>query len=525
MNQEAGSLSASRLTRILTVVALLPILSTVYQTLVLTDLADGDIRRGIESDPGDSTWLSAAWGLSTLYGVFGGLGLSKKLGPRNTLILGLLCFTAGNLLCGMANGFAAMIAARIVEGLGKGACIVLLRSFLLSRFDQLLFAGVLCYGLFAYATRGSSPLVATILNETAGWHWVYWMNVPLGLTGAALILLLVPPDSAHQVSTEADLKPDKLVIHLLITWLMSMLFILGWRAPEGGFTSNLFTALVACSILIFLALVTRLNISLKKNDSIGRLLRSKDYFCAMGGRMLLLLHLAAVMGVLSKYMVELRGFPQVTAGKAFMPATFSMAIGFLLSVNLRKRAWRHFSLVTGVIGASIAVYWLAKLDLTTSWEQVALRVAVWAFFVGTLPASFLIDEVEGLDKSDMPIAAAFAIVVLATPLIIVPAWMGTAVNDGKEAAYESFRPLITPNRPVVEATYLRSMEHFTSRGLDEIQAPALSTGLLIVMVQLQSANQGIQAGLRLLSFVTAILGITISLPLLLSPGIRKTIVH
>ena len=139
MNQEAGSLSASRLTRILTVVALLPILSTVYQTLVLTDLADGDIRRGIESDPGDSTWLSAAWGLSTLYGVFGGLGLSKKLGPRNTLILGLLCFTAGNLLCGMANGFAAMIAARIVEGLGKGACIVLLRSFLLSRFDQLLF--------------------------------------------------------------------------------------------------------------------------------------------------------------------------------------------------------------------------------------------------------------------------------------------------------------------------------------------------------------------------------------------------
>ena len=145
--------------------------------------------------------------------------------------------------------------------------------------------------------------------------------------------------------------------------------------------------------------------------------------------------------------------------------------------------------------------------------------------MGTLPASFLIDEVEGLDKSDMPIAAAFAIVVLATPLIIVPAWMGTAVNDGKEAAYESFRPLITPNRPVVEATYLRSMEHFTSRGLDEIQAPALSTGLLIVMVQLQSANQGIQAGLRLLSFVTAILGITISLPLLLSPGIRKTIVH
>ena len=91
MSGQGDRVPGAKAQRVLTLVALLPILATVYQTLVLTDLADADIRRGIESDPGDSTWLSAAWGLSTLYGVFIGLGLSKKLRPRNTLIIGLFC--------------------------------------------------------------------------------------------------------------------------------------------------------------------------------------------------------------------------------------------------------------------------------------------------------------------------------------------------------------------------------------------------------------------------------------------------
>ncbi|MFM8931760.1 MAG: MFS transporter, partial [Gemmataceae bacterium] len=187
MTPQTGGKSGSRVTRVLTLVAVLPILATVYQTLVLTDLADGNIRRGIESDPGDSTWLTAAWSLSTLYGVFGGLGLSRKFGPRNTLILGLMWFVAGNWLCGYADGFAGMMIARAVEGLGKGICIILLRSFLLSRFDSMLFAAVLCYGLFAYTTRGTSPLVAAWINEVAGWRWIYWANGPIALAAAGMI--------------------------------------------------------------------------------------------------------------------------------------------------------------------------------------------------------------------------------------------------------------------------------------------------------------------------------------------------
>jgi len=528
MTPEASEHSGTRARRVLTLVAILPILATVYQTLVLTDLADGDIRRGIESDPGDSTWLTAAWSLSTLYGVFGGLGLSKKFGPRNTLILGLLWFVTGNWLCGRAEGFAGMMVARAVEGLGKGICIILLRSFLLSRFDSMLFAAVLCYGLFAYTTRGTSPLAAAWINEVAGWRWIYWANVPVALGGVGMILLFVPPDAPAppaENNHSPGTKPDTLVIHLLVTWLMSLLFILGWRAREGGLTSNLFAALVAGSCLVFAALCVRLARSLKRGDSLGRLLRSRTYLCAMGGRMLLLLHLAAVLGVISKYLVELRAVPAVTAGLVFVPVTLSMAAGFLVFIGFRNRDTRHLGLLAGVIGSSLAVYWLANVNLTTPLAEVSIRLAVWGFFLGALPASFLIDEVECLDKSDLPVAAAFAIVVLATPLILVPAWMGTAVSDGKETAFDHLRASIRSDRPVVMATLDRSLEHFTARGMDEVEAPALSAGLLAVIVKLQAATMGIQSGLRLLAQTTGLLGLALAIPLLFAPGMQKVVIR
>lgn len=503
----------------LTLIAVLPILATVYQTLVLTDLVDGDIRRGIESDPGDATWLSAAWGLFTLYGVFAGLGFSQKFGPRNTLVAGLIWFMLGNFLCGLASSFPAMMVARMVEGLGKGICIILLRSYLYSKFDRMLFYAVLAYGIFAYSTRGTSPLIAVWINEGLGWRWVYWANIPLGFLGVALILCLVSPDPPRKTeqpghSGKAE-KPDALVIHLLVSWLMSLVFLLGWRSSEGGWTSNLYTLLATGSLLLFLALVLRLANSLKKGDNISRLLRSRSYLCAMGGRMLLLLQIAAVLGVLAKYMVELRGFPAARAGLAFTPATVTMALGFLICANLRNRDWRHFSLLLGVLGSAASIYWLAQADLTTPWTRICWQMAVWGFFVGALPASFLIDEVEGLDKSDLPVAAAFAIVVLATPLILVPSLMGTAIGDSKEAAFDHLRESIRPGRPVLDNTLERAVLHFSSRGLDERQAPVLAAGLVGAMVQLKSASLGIQTGLRFLAMITLILGLGSTAPLLL----------
>lgn len=507
--------------RALVLAALLPVLGSVYQTLVLTDLVDADIRRGVGYDKGDGTWLSASWGLSMLFGVFAGLALSRKFGPRNILVAGMLVFALGNLMCGCAEGFRGLMLARFVEGLGKGMAIVLLRSFLYSRFDRMVFIAVLCYGLLAYSTRGTSPMVAAMVNEALGWNWVYWLSVPAGIGGAGLILLLVPADSPSPHANKGP-KPDGLLIMLLVSWLISLLFVLGWREKEGGFTSNLYMGLLAFNALLFACLAGRMMFSYSRGDQFARLLRSRSYLCSMGGRMLLLLHLAAILGVLSSFLTEGRGMPAVEAGSLFLPATISMAASFVACACIPNRDWRHLSLLAGVLGASACVLWLSTTGLATSNHALANIIAVWGACVGTIPASFLIDEVETLDKADMPSAAAFAIVVLATPLILVPSLMGTAVSEGRVAAYETQRELVRPERPVVAETLARGMDRFSRLGLDEKQTAVLSDGTLGAIVELECATMGLQSGLRLLALLTGVLGACVAIPLLLFPGSRLT---
>src|SRR6058998_3879192 len=70
----------------LAAVAVVPILATVYQTLVLTDVTDDVIREGIEAEHYSMIWTNVCWGVATLYGVFAGIWAMVRFGGRDTLL-------------------------------------------------------------------------------------------------------------------------------------------------------------------------------------------------------------------------------------------------------------------------------------------------------------------------------------------------------------------------------------------------------------------------------------------------------
>src|SRR5690349_18337329 len=81
-------------------IAVVPILATVYQTLVLTDLTDEVIRLGIDGEHYSMIWTNVAWGVATIFGIFLGIWAMVRFGARDTLIVGLIWFASGNFLCG-----------------------------------------------------------------------------------------------------------------------------------------------------------------------------------------------------------------------------------------------------------------------------------------------------------------------------------------------------------------------------------------------------------------------------------------
>src|SRR4051812_50034313 len=112
----------------LAALAVVPILATVYQTLVLTDVTDDVIRKGIDAEHYSMIWTNVCWGVAVLYGVFAGIWAMARFGARDTLLVGLAWFALGNLLCGAATDVTTLAASKLGEGIGKGMVIVLCRA-------------------------------------------------------------------------------------------------------------------------------------------------------------------------------------------------------------------------------------------------------------------------------------------------------------------------------------------------------------------------------------------------------------
>src|SRR6266581_7697808 len=182
----------------LAAVAIVPILATFYQTLVLTDVTDDVIRKGIDAEHYSMIWTNVCWGVSVLYGVFAGIWAMARFGARDTLLVGLAWFALGNLLCGAATDVTTLSAAKLVEGIGKGMVIVICRALLYRQFDRLVIVAIGFYGVIAYATRPTTPLVTALVNDALSWRWIFWVNVPLALLAFPLVRLFVKPDRPPQ---------------------------------------------------------------------------------------------------------------------------------------------------------------------------------------------------------------------------------------------------------------------------------------------------------------------------------------
>src|SRR5262245_30394916 len=178
----------------LAALAMLIVLFAPYQTLIQTVLTDDAVRKGIEADDYDMTWATVAYGVGILYGLFTALWLSFRIGSRNTIMLGLVGFALGNLLCGAAGSLVGFAVGRFVDGFGKMLVMGLGRATLYKQFDRVLLVAVGFYGVFAYSTRHCTPLVMAELETWLSWRWMYWVFIPVALAALGLVWAYFRPD-------------------------------------------------------------------------------------------------------------------------------------------------------------------------------------------------------------------------------------------------------------------------------------------------------------------------------------------
>jgi MFS family permease len=491
----------------LAALAMLIVLFAPYQTLVQTVLTDDAVRKGIEADDYQMTWVQVGYGVGLLYGVFTALWLSARIGARYTIVLGMFGFALGNLLCGAAVGLGTLILGRFVDGFGKMMVMGLGRTTLYKQFDRILLVAIGFYGVVAYATRNSTPLLMAELDVRLSWRWMYWFYVPIALLGMVLVWRYFRPDKPPQ---PIHLPIDWLAVTLFVAWVIAIIFAFSWYRKWGGWTSNAFAGTVLVCVALPVVLAVWLGSGYSPDEHLKRLLRTRVFILAMTTRGLMLMNLVAMLTIVGLYATELRDYPRTTAGWLMVPGTLTMASATFLTTWFHRRRLRHVWLVVGVVGIAACEWWLSSLDDFTPKGHLAVMLACWAAFLGLIPPAFLTDEIEGLNPKDFLYAGALAVVGLVVPILTIPTATGTVIKAWSDRALDTYRLNLSTNRPAVSEAGARVADYYQQRGLSGPPLQQETGRVLGTFAAVESVAYGFRQGLRFLSLMTLALGLIVA---------------
>jgi EmrB/QacA subfamily drug resistance transporter len=179
----------------------------------IVNVALPSIQRDLGFSPSSLAWVVNAYliaygGVMLLAGRLGDL-----LGRKRVFLIGLLLFTAASLLCGLSFSQPLLIVARFVQGVGGAVSSVVILSMIVTLFPE---PGerARAFGIFSFvASAGASVglLAGGVITQALSWHWIFFVNLPIGVATALLAVRLLDADPGLGLGQGADLLGAALV--------------------------------------------------------------------------------------------------------------------------------------------------------------------------------------------------------------------------------------------------------------------------------------------------------------------------
>src|SRR5499427_7385966 len=228
--QRSQSASSQRTTVLLTVVAYFMV--TLDALVVVTALPS--IHRSLGGGISTLQWTVSAYTIAFGAGILTAAALGDWLGRRRVYVAGLALFTAASAACALAPNDTALITFRVFQGMGAAIVMPLGLTLLTSAFPPERRGAVVgIWGGVAGLAVACGPLVGGAVTQDLNWHWVFWINVPVGVLAVAGAWLRLPESRGPQ--NRLDIPALVLVsagVGVLI-WGLVQGSKVGWASTQG----------------------------------------------------------------------------------------------------------------------------------------------------------------------------------------------------------------------------------------------------------------------------------------------------
>jgi EmrB/QacA subfamily drug resistance transporter len=361
----------------------------------------------IQDDLGFSQ-SNLAWVINAYLVPFGGLlllagRLGDLLGQRRVFLAGLAVFTAASLLCGLSQSQEMLVGARFVQGIGGALTSAVILGMIVTMFpeprEQAKAIGV--YGFVASAGGTIGLLVGGVLTEAIAWHWIFFVNLPVGIATALLARRLVAERPGIGFGEGADILGAALITSGLMLGVFTIL-----EVSENGWGSTQTLVLGAISLALETIFVVR-QARIANPLMPLRLFRSRNVSGANALQMLLVAGMFSMFFLGALYLQQILGYDPLEVGLAFLPATLVMGT---LSLGYSEKLIMQFGprrmLILGMVPVGLALLLFARTPVDGSYlDNVLPPMLLIGIGIGISFPSLMTLAMSGATPSDAGLAS------------------------------------------------------------------------------------------------------------------------
>jgi len=289
-----------------------------------------------------------AWVVNAYLIAFGGLLLlagrcGDLVGRRRVFLAGIGVFTLASLLCGLADSQAVLVGARFVQGVGGAMTSAVILGMIVTMFpdprEQARAIGT--YAFVASAGGSVGLLLGGVITQAIDWHWIFFVNVPIGIATAVLARRLIDPEQGIGLGRGADAPGAVLVVAALMVGVYA---IVG-PAASHGWGDGRTLALGAVSVALLVAFLVRESRAAHPLVPL-RIFRSRPVVAANGIQILSVAGMFGMFFLGALYLRRVLGYDALEIGLSFLPVTVAMGT---LSIRYSERIVTRFGARTALL--------------------------------------------------------------------------------------------------------------------------------------------------------------------------------
>ena len=475
----------------------LEVLDTTVVNVSLPHIA-GNLSATID----ESTWVLTSYLVANAIVLPMTGWLARTFGRKHLLMASVSGFTLASLLCGLAPNLPTLVFFRLVQGATGGAMQPLSQAVLLEAFppqDRGKAMGFWGLGIVVAPILG--PVLGGWLTDTYSWRWVFYINLPVGITSLIMTQLYVfdPSYLRHEVT-----KVDYWGIGLLALWIGSLQIALDLGQEHDWFSSRFITALIVIAAGGVVAFVVRewvakepivdLHVFKNRTYSTGVFLMTTLGFVLYGSLVLLPIMLQTLLG-----------YPSLQAGIAMAPRGMGSLIGMPVIGMLIGRFDARKMVALGLVSGAVTLIWLGQLNLNAGywdvfWPQFFQGLGLSALFVPLTTISM-----DPIPRERMGNATSLFNLMRNLGGSIGIATTGTLLSRQQQAYVNVYGANVDPYSAATQRAFEAARAGFMAAGADITTATQRAYASLFGMVNQQASMEAFVLLFRLLGVIFLLL--------------------